>query len=56
MESKIRDRKGFVPGVDNDRIISHLVEITAQGEHHAKVKRRKDGSLSIISVSEKMVD
>ena len=47
--------KGFRPGVDNDKIVEQLVAITEQGENHAKVKRKKDGSLSISAVSEKMI-
>ena len=48
--------KGFRPGVDNDKIVEQLVAITEQGENHAKVKRKKDSSLSISAVSEKLVD
>lgn len=48
-------KPGFVPGVDNDRIVDQIVAITELDEHHAKVRRQKDGSLRIISVSEKTV-
>ncbi len=51
-----KEGKGFRSGVDNDRIVEQLVAITEQGENHAKVKRKKDGSLSISAVSEKLVD
>ena len=51
-----KEGKGFRPGVDNDKIVEQLVAITEQGENHAKVKRKKDGSLSISAVSEKLVD
>ncbi len=50
-----KEGKGFRPGVDNDKIVEQLVAITEQGETHAKVKRKKDGSLCISAVSEKMV-
>ena len=43
------------PGVDNDRIVAQLVAITEKDGAHAKVKRRKDGSLSISAVLEKVV-
>ena len=57
---KRRDRgkqevRGFIPGQDNDEIVKTLVAITEHGENHAKVKRKKDGSLSISAVSEKLV-
>ena len=51
-----KEGKGFRPGVDNDKIVEQLVAITEQGENHAKVKRKKDSSLSISAVSEKLVD
>ena len=50
-----KEGKGFRPGVDNDRIVEQLVAITEQGENHAKVKRKKDGSLCISAVSEKII-
>ena len=37
------------------KIVEQLVAITEQGENHAKVKRKKDGSLCISAVSEKMI-
>ena len=47
--------RGFIPGQDNDEIVKTLVAITEQGETHAKVKRKKDGSLCISAVSDKML-
>ena len=59
MEKRENKRKnqprGLQPGVDDEKIISQLVAITAKGENHAKVRRTKDGRLSISAVSEKMV-
>ena len=46
---------GLLPGPDNDRIVKLLVAITSRDEYHAKVRRRRDGSLSIIAVYEKRV-
>ena len=56
MEKSKKDTKGLRPGVDNDEIVAKLVAITAQNENHAKVKRRKDGSLVISAVSERLVN
>ena len=50
-----KEAKGFRPGVDDDEIIAKLVAITEHEGTHAKVKRKKDGSLSISAVSEKLV-
>lgn len=50
-----KEAKGFRPGVDNDKFVEQFVAITEHGENHAKVKRKKDGSLCISAVSEKMV-
>ena len=47
--------RGFIPGKDNDEIVRTIVAITEKGVSHAKVKRKKDGSLSISAVSEKQV-
>lgn len=55
MENKRACPRGFVPGVENDLIVSNLVAITSKGEAHAKVKRGKDGRLVISIVSEKLV-
>ncbi|MER2151861.1 MAG: hypothetical protein ABS900_09625 [Candidatus Limivicinus sp.] len=55
MKKTRAESPGLLPGKDNDRIVSQLVAITRQDEHHAKVRRRKDGSLSIISVSERTI-
>ena len=55
-ENKSKNQtRGLMPGVENDKIVSQLVEITARGENHAKVRRTKDGRLSISAVSERMV-
>ena len=55
MEKKRTGPRGFVPGVENDLIVSNLVAITSRGEAHAKVKQGKDGKLIISIVSEKLV-
>ena len=47
--------RGLQPGVDNDKIVSQLVAITAKAENHAKVRRTKDGRLCISAVSERRV-
>ncbi len=55
-ENKSKNQpRGLLPGVDDEKIISQLVEITSKSENHAKVRRTKDGRLSISAVSERMV-
>ena len=50
-----KEAKSICLEVDNDKIVEQLVAITEQGENHAKVKRKKDGSLCISAVSEKQI-
>lgn len=55
-ENKSKNQpRGLMPGVDNDKIVSQLVEITSKAENHAKVRRTKDGRLCISAVIERMV-
>ncbi len=56
MECRMKESRGFQPGIDNDRIVSKLVAITSQAEKHAKVRQGKDGKLVISIVSEKLVN
>ena len=55
MDNEKKEPKCFKPGPDNKAIIDRLVSITARSENHAKVRRRRDGSLVISEVTEKMV-
>jgi hypothetical protein len=55
MNNEKKEPRSFKPGPDNKAIVDRLVSITAHSENHAKVRRRKDGSLVISAVFEKMV-
>ncbi len=45
--------RSLVPGRDNDKIVDKILSITARG-HHAKVKRTREGFLTVYDVKEEL--